>query len=41
MYKRKHDGSSVDPTDKQFKSEFGKGHTLDSDEEDGDIAEEQ
>lgn len=40
MYKRKHDGGSMD-MDKQFKSEFGKGHTLDSDEEDGDIEEEQ
>lgn len=41
MYKRKHDGGSSMESDKQFKSEFGKGHTLDSDEEDGDIEEEQ
>lgn len=39
MYKRKHDGSIE--SDKQFKSEFGKGHTLDSDEEDGDLEEEK
>lgn len=40
MYKRKHEDGPMD-SDKQYKSDFGKGHTLDSDEEDGDVEEEK
>lgn len=40
MFKRKHDDGSIE-SDKKFKSDFGQGHTLDSDEEDQDIEEEK